>query len=87
MSELVQLGTVPAALHRTARPSRTVLWLQVVTLAWMLVECGVSLYAAKVAHSAALLAFGSDSFVELMSASLVLEALVIMVESADRKAL
>jgi len=42
------------------------------TLAWMLVECGVSIYAAKAAHSAALLAFGSDSFVELLSASVVL---------------
>jgi divalent metal cation (Fe/Co/Zn/Cd) transporter len=55
-----------------ARPSKTVLWLQGITLAWMLVECGVSLYAAKMAHSPALLAFGSDSFVELLSASLVL---------------
>jgi divalent metal cation (Fe/Co/Zn/Cd) transporter len=86
MSELVQLGTVPAALHRTARPSRTVLWLQVVTLAWMLVECGVSLYAAKVAHSAALLAFGSDSFVELMSASLVLAQCIPGITIAERRA-
>ncbi len=86
MSELVQLGTVPAASHRTARPSRTVLWLQVVTLAWMLVECGVSLYAAKVAHSAALLAFGSDSLVELMSASLVLAQCIPGIAIAERRA-
>ena len=38
----------------------------------MLVECGVSVYAAVTAHSPALLAFGSDSFVELLSAALVL---------------
>ena len=38
----------------------------------MLIECGASLYAAGVAHSPALLAFGSDSLVELLSATLVL---------------
>jgi divalent metal cation (Fe/Co/Zn/Cd) transporter len=38
----------------------------------MLVECGVSLYAAKSARSPAMLAFGSDSLVELLSATLVL---------------
>jgi divalent metal cation (Fe/Co/Zn/Cd) transporter len=49
-----------------------VLWLQAVTVIWMLIECGVSLLAAARAHSPALLAFGSDSLVELLSASLVL---------------
>lgn len=46
--------------------------LQVITLIWMLVECGVSLAAAWRASSPALLAFGADSFVELMSAAVVL---------------
>lgn len=46
--------------------------LQVVTLLWMVVECGVSLIAAKSAHSSLLLAFGADSLVELLSASIVL---------------
>jgi divalent metal cation (Fe/Co/Zn/Cd) transporter len=87
MSELVQLGTVRAeSNHRTARPSRTVLWLQLVTLAWMLVECGVSLYAANMAHSAALLAFGSDSLVELMSASVVLSQCIPGIVIAERRA-
>lgn len=49
-----------------------VLWLQGITLAWMIVECAVSLYAAKTAHSVALLAFGTDSFVELLSATVAL---------------
>jgi divalent metal cation (Fe/Co/Zn/Cd) transporter len=48
------------------------LWIQGVTLAWMLIECGASLYAAATAHSPAMLAFGSDSVVELLSATLVL---------------
>ena len=38
----------------------------------MLVETAVSLYAAVEAHSPAMLAFGSDSMVELFSASIVL---------------
>jgi divalent metal cation (Fe/Co/Zn/Cd) transporter len=86
MSDLVQLGTVRATSNHNARPSRTVLWLQMVTLAWMLVECGVSLYAANMAHSAALLAFGSDSLVELMSASLVLAQCIPGIAIAERRA-
>jgi divalent metal cation (Fe/Co/Zn/Cd) transporter len=38
----------------------------------MLAECGVSLYAAALAHSPAILAFGSDSLIELFSATVVL---------------
>jgi divalent metal cation (Fe/Co/Zn/Cd) transporter len=38
----------------------------------MLIECGTALYAAASAHSPSLLAFGSDSFVELLSAAVVL---------------
>jgi divalent metal cation (Fe/Co/Zn/Cd) transporter len=56
----------------TAGRSRTVVRLQTITLAWMLIECSVALTAAWRAHSPALLAFGSDSFVELLSAGVVL---------------
>jgi divalent metal cation (Fe/Co/Zn/Cd) transporter len=55
-----------------AVPPSAVMWLQGVTLAWMLVECAVSLYAAWDARSVALLTFGADSFVELLSALVVL---------------
>jgi divalent metal cation (Fe/Co/Zn/Cd) transporter len=48
---------------------------QSLTLLWMLIECAVSLFSAARAHSPALLAFGFDSFVELLSAALVLVAL------------
>ena len=51
---------------------RTVAWLQWITIAWMTVECGTSLWAAAQAKSVALLAFGSDSLVELLSAIVVL---------------
>ncbi len=54
-----------------SKRSTFILWLQGITFAWMLVECAVSLYAAHAAHSPALLAFGSDSLVELLSATIV----------------
>ena len=55
-----------------SQPQPIVYWLQGLTLAWMLVECSVALWSAWRAHSAALLAFGTDSLVELLSASVVL---------------
>jgi divalent metal cation (Fe/Co/Zn/Cd) transporter len=61
--------------HACELPSETirqVAWLQGITLAWMLVECSVALYSAVKARSPILLAFGSDSFVELLSAGVVL---------------
>lgn len=75
MSGLVQIGSQSANETLGCAPlrrSHTVLWLQLVTLAWMLVECGASFYAAALAHSPAMLAFGSDSLVELLSATIVL---------------
>lgn len=65
---------------------RAVWWLQGVTLAWMLVECGVALYAAQAAHSPAMLAFGSDSLVELLSATVVLLQYVPAVAIEKRRA-
>ncbi len=67
-----------SALQSDARPgvSRNVqsriIRLQQLTLAWMSVECGIAIFSAWKAHSPALLAFGSDSFVELLSAIVVL---------------
>jgi len=45
--------------------------MQMITLAWMAVEAAVSLGAAWVADSPALLGFGGDSAVELLSAAIV----------------
>src|SRR5271156_922861 len=76
MSELVQFeiqrSKLTTATCAPTRGSATVFWLQGITLLWMLVECALSLYAAAAAHSPVLLAFGSDSFVELLSAGVVL---------------
>jgi divalent metal cation (Fe/Co/Zn/Cd) transporter len=45
--------------------------IQTITIAWMSAEAVVSLSAAWMAHSPALLAFGGDSAVELLSAVVV----------------
>jgi divalent metal cation (Fe/Co/Zn/Cd) transporter len=46
--------------------------IQAVTIAWMSAEAALSLWAAWMAHSPALVAFGGDSAVELFSAVVVL---------------
>ncbi len=50
---------------------RRILRIQVFTLIWMLLEAAVSLAAAWRAHSPALIAFGGDSAIELVSALVV----------------
>jgi divalent metal cation (Fe/Co/Zn/Cd) transporter len=49
-----------------------VIWIQTLTLIWMSAEAAVSLFAAWLARSPALLAFGGDSAIELFSAVAVL---------------
>lgn len=90
MSGLIQIGSRPSKPDAIAcPPSRAatkVFWLQGITLLWMLVECGLSLYSAASAHSPAMLAFGSDSFVELLSASVVLLQFLPKVSISERRA-
>ena len=50
---------------------RRIRWIQAITIAWMSAEAVVSLSAAWMAHSPALLAFGGDSAIELLSAVVV----------------
>jgi divalent metal cation (Fe/Co/Zn/Cd) transporter len=52
----------------------------------MLVELGVAAYAAVTARSPAMLAFGSDSLVELISATVVLLQWVPGISISERKA-
>ena len=54
----------PVTLHRIRQ-------IQTITIAWMSAEAVVSLSAAWMAHSPALLAFGGDSTIELLSAVVV----------------
>ena len=74
MPHLLQIGAQRSnsAITSAPKPRSRVLWLQGVTLAWMLVELGVAAYAAATAHSPVMFAFGSDSLIELLSAGVVL---------------
>lgn len=56
----------------SGKMTRHILRLQVVTLLWMLAECVIALVAAWRARAPVLLAFGADSFVEMISALVVL---------------
>jgi divalent metal cation (Fe/Co/Zn/Cd) transporter len=53
-------------------PIRRIQRIQAITIGWMSIEAGVSLWAAWRARSPALLAFGGDSAIELLSATVVL---------------
>jgi divalent metal cation (Fe/Co/Zn/Cd) transporter len=53
-------------------PVRRIQRIQAITIGWMSIEAGVSLWAAWRARSPALLAFGGDSAIELLSAAVVL---------------
>jgi divalent metal cation (Fe/Co/Zn/Cd) transporter len=64
MASVLQIAS-PDAIRRIRR-------IQAITIAWMSVEAVVSLFAAWRARSPALLAFGGDSAVELLSALVVL---------------
>jgi hypothetical protein len=89
MPKLIEIGGLPTSDKGAcaAVPGATaIFWLQGITLVWMLVECGVSVYAAVVAHSPAMAAFGSDSFVELLSAGVVLLQFVPGVSVSERSA-
>lgn len=74
MNKAAKSGACSITQHSAPRErtSRHIARLQVATLAWMLVECGVALFSAYQAKSPALLAFGSDRLVEFLSASIVL---------------
>jgi divalent metal cation (Fe/Co/Zn/Cd) transporter len=73
-------SSASTAIHR---PSLRLAW---ITLVWMLVELGVSAYAALRAHSPAMLAFGSDSLVETLSAATVLSQWLPRVRLSEHKA-
>jgi divalent metal cation (Fe/Co/Zn/Cd) transporter len=64
MASVLQIAS-PDTIRRIHR-------VQTVTIAWMSVEAAVSLFAAWRARSPALLAFGGDSAIELLSAVVVL---------------
>jgi len=52
---------------------RRVLWIQTFTVVWMTAEAGVALASAWKSRSPALLGFGGDSLIELLSAAVVFQ--------------
>ena len=78
----------PNRMSPAARPAqailRRVLWLQLLTVAWMTAEAGVALVAAWAAQSPALFGFGGDSAIELFSAVVVLWRFFSDLERAEK---
>jgi len=70
----------------TPETTRRVIRIQLLTLIWMAVEAAVSLSAAWMARSPALLGFGGDSAVELLSALVVLRRFYRPVDEAHAEA-
>jgi len=73
-----------AQIHDLVREARLA---QSLTVAWMCVELVVALVAGVAAHSIALTAFGIDSAVELVTATIVLRLLVSHSERATEEEL
>jgi divalent metal cation (Fe/Co/Zn/Cd) transporter len=71
-AEMLFSSSQPATVRMRMTQSSHVVRLQLITILWMLFECGLALAAAWRARSPVLLAFGSDSLVELLSAGVVL---------------
>lgn len=59
--------------EQSSSPYQTqIVLLQLITILWMCVEAAIAIFAALRAHSVALLGFGADSGIELVSALVVL---------------
>jgi Co/Zn/Cd efflux system component len=72
LADISHNGGVDAALLSTAPEiRRRILRIQTFTVVWMTAEAGVALASAWVARSPALLGFGGDSLIELLSAAVV----------------
>ena len=67
---LTQMGSMQQT--ATAGAVQRIRWILAITIVWMTVEASISLFAAWRARSPALLAFGGDSAIELLSAVIVL---------------
>jgi divalent metal cation (Fe/Co/Zn/Cd) transporter len=70
--ELDLLNTRLQYVEQSSSPyEKQIVSLQLLTILWMCAEAAISIFAALRAHSVALLGFGADSGIELMSAFVV----------------
>lgn len=51
-----------------------------ITVGWMVIESAVALWSGAIAHSLVLIAFGADSFIELLSAGVLIWRLTIEIK-------
>ncbi len=63
---------------------RQAFWLEWLTIAWMMIEAFVAIVSGVAAHSITLLAFGLDSVIELMSASVLIWRLTIELRQGEK---
>ncbi len=70
--ELKLLNTQLQCVEQSSSPyQKQIVSLQLITILWMCAEAAIALFAALRAHSVALLGFGADSGIELVSAFVV----------------
>jgi divalent metal cation (Fe/Co/Zn/Cd) transporter len=70
--ELTLLNTQLQCVEQSRSPyQKQIVSLQLITILWMCAEAAIALFAALRAHSVALLGFGADSGIELVSAFVV----------------
>ncbi|HEX7733658.1 MAG TPA: cation transporter [Ktedonobacteraceae bacterium] len=88
------MAEVILASARRAREVRLGIWIELVTVVWMVVEAAVALSAGFAARSVSLQGFGIDSIIELLAGGMLLWRLRVeqrggeleQVESAERRA-
>ena len=66
--------------------ARRALRLEWVSIGWMIIEAAGALWAGVGAHSVALTGFGADSLIELLSAGILVQRLIIQVQGGDDEA-
>src|SRR5207253_10734796 len=70
--ELKLLNTQLQSVEQSTSPyHKQIVSLQLITILWMCAEAAIAIFAAFRAHSVALLGFGADSGIELVSAFVV----------------
>ncbi|MFL5665960.1 MAG: hypothetical protein ACJ8BW_32125 [Ktedonobacteraceae bacterium] len=90
------LNIAPSALPSPARKSQVRLgvWIEVVTIIWMVIEASVALIIGVATRSVSLLGFGPDSLIELIAGGILLWRLLVeqrggsleRIEQAERRA-
>jgi divalent metal cation (Fe/Co/Zn/Cd) transporter len=59
------------------------IWIELISILWMIVEAGVAIGSGLLAHSLVLVAFGADSITELIAGSVLLWRLIIEADGAS----